>query len=237
MTLVVTNAEGSDTEIKDDYIDVTDEPVNTVHVADMSVGRTNAGVNVYGRAWVTVEDDVGATRQGATVYGYFNAPDATIKSGVTDSEGVAQITANRTKSPPGDFCFTVTNIVLSGYTYDEGANAVTTACESGWQSAALGTDAFAIVGGAEPVQPGLRFSRPNPFQRRTEIAFALAAESHARIEIFNVAGRSVAVLADRVFSAGSHKMTWDASGHPSGVYFCRLTAGTLTEAKRMMLLR
>lgn len=232
VTLTVTNAQGEDTEVKTAYISVSDDELDALHVADMLVDRIYGGVNCYGAAYVTVEDQYGVAKQGAAVYGYFNAPDTSTKSGVTDEEGVVRILATKTKTPPAEYCFTVTDIVLSGYAYDEGANVVTTACESGWQSAAVDVD-----DAEEAAGPGLRLNRPNPFSSETEIVFALGEESRARIEIFNVAGRSVAVLADRVFAAGPHAIAWDASGHPSGVYFCRLTSGEMVESKRMMLIR
>ncbi|MFH1689206.1 MAG: S8 family serine peptidase [Candidatus Eisenbacteria bacterium] len=231
VSLTATNDEGSDVETKPDHIAVLEESNDTVHVSSITVGRIQPSRYYYGRAWVTVADGTGAPMAGATVSGYFNAPDATTKTGVTDGSGVAEITSNRTKTPPADWCFTVTGVSLSGYTYDSGANVVTTACESGPASSELEFQ------NAELTEPGLRFNRPNPFRDATEIVFVLPHESHVTLEVYSVAGRRVAVLANEGMSAGPHTIEWRADGQPGGVYFCRLTTEEGVESKTMVVIR
>ncbi len=230
VTLIATNAQGSDTETKVDYITVQ-EVGNTVHVSDITVSRKVAGPNNNGLAWVTIVDQSGTPMADATVSGYFSAPSSAIKTGLTGADGVASLTGDKTKSPPADFCFTVTDVSLSGYTYDAGANLVTTACESGPASSE-----FEYQSG-ELTEPGLRFNRPNPFQDATEIVFVLPHESHVMLEVYNVAGRRVAVLADEIMSTGPHAIEWNATGQSSGVYFCRLTTETGVESRRMVVIR
>ena len=53
----------------------------------------------------------------------------------------------------------------------------------------------------------------------------------------DVLGRQVRVLVDQPMSAGTHAVTWDASGHPSGTYLYRLTAGDFSRTKLMTLLK
>ena len=52
-----------------------------------------------------------------------------------------------------------------------------------------------------------------------------------------MAGRRVAVLADKIMSTGPHAVEWNATGQPSGVYFCRLTTETGVESRRMVVIR
>jgi hypothetical protein len=57
------------------------------------------------------------------------------------------------------------------------------------------------------------------------------------LKIYDVLGREVAVLADGVKEAGFRSIEWNAGNVASGTYFYRLTAGTFTEVKKMMILR
>jgi hypothetical protein len=77
---------------------------------------------------------------------------------------------------------------------------------------------------------------PNPFNACTTIAFDLPVQSQVRLEVFDVLGRSVAVLADAMIEPGSRKVLWKPE-LPSGIYFYRLQAGGYIETKRLVLLR
>jgi hypothetical protein len=47
----------------------------------------------------------------------------------------------------------------------------------------------------------------------------------------------VAVLVNDRKMPGTYEATWDASGVSSGVYFCRITAGSYISTRKMILLR
>ncbi len=78
---------------------------------------------------------------------------------------------------------------------------------------------------------------PNPFNPATVISYALPAEMHARLVVYNTLGSQVAVLADEVQSAGNHQVVFDASRLSSGVYYYRLEAGRNIQTKRMILMK
>ena len=79
---------------------------------------------------------------------------------------------------------------------------------------------------------------PNPFHSETTIRFGLPTSSHVSLAVFDVAGRKVATLADQLYGAGEHTLTWDAAGHASGVYFYRMaTEGDVVQTQSMMLIR
>jgi Secretion system C-terminal sorting domain/Outer membrane protein Omp28 len=78
---------------------------------------------------------------------------------------------------------------------------------------------------------------PNPFNPTTTINYALPEANNVQIKVYNLIGKEVAILADEQKQAGRYKLTFDASGLPSGVYFYRIQAGTYSETKRMILLK
>jgi len=55
--------------------------------------------------------------------------------------------------------------------------------------------------------------------------------------VFDLLGREVATLVNEVKPAGSYRVSWNAAGMPSGVYFYRLSAGETQIVKRMVLLK
>jgi M6 family metalloprotease-like protein len=83
---------------------------------------------------------------------------------------------------------------------------------------------------------------PNPFNPTTTISFYLPERVKVRLEVFDVSGRVVARLGDGVYDVGPHELIWngtDSNGTPvsSGVYVYRLTAGSQTVSKKMILLK
>ncbi|MDY0082504.1 MAG: choice-of-anchor J domain-containing protein [Ignavibacteriaceae bacterium] len=81
---------------------------------------------------------------------------------------------------------------------------------------------------------------PNPFNPSTTINFSLATDSKVSLKIFNVLGQEVAALINGQMSAGSQKVSFDASSLNSGVYFYRLDADGIdgqkfSSTKKMIL--
>ena len=70
----------------------------------------------------------------------------------------------------------------------------------------------------------LRGNYPNPFNPETTVRYDVPAPSTVRLEVFDAAGRRVAVLTDAVHAAGRHERTWRPADAASGLYFVRLTA-------------
>ncbi len=81
---------------------------------------------------------------------------------------------------------------------------------------------------------------PNPFNPSTTINFSLAVDSKVSLKVFNVLGQEVASLVNGQMSAGSQKISFDASSLNSGVYFYRLDADGIdgqkfSSTKKMIL--
>ena len=226
VTLTASNNFGSDTQVKTNFITVTQPTEVLVHVADITVTR-EGHKNQNGVAAVTVVDQNGLAIEAATVLAYFNAPDNSIQSGVTSAAGTAVILSNKTRTPPADWCFTVVDVQRANASYYPAANVVTTACESGPATSISGDQATGT----------LTQNKPNPFNPTTEISFSLAKPSHVTLEIYNVMGQKVTTLVEGHLQTGSYSFTWDGSNVASGIYWCRLQAGLKIETRKMLLLK
>jgi hypothetical protein len=55
--------------------------------------------------------------------------------------------------------------------------------------------------------------------------------------VYDILGREVAVLMDEWKEPGKYQVAWDATHCASGIYLCRMTAGSFVTANRMLLLK
>ena len=88
----------------------------------------------------------------------------------------------------------------------------------------------------------LRQNAPNPFSPSTEIRYSIPVAARVRLTIYDVNGRVVRRLTDRVLDADDYVETWDGrtdagEAVASGVYFYRLMADDRELERRMILLR
>ena len=77
-----------------------------------------------------------------------------------------------------------------------------------------------------PESFALEANYPNPFNPVTVIPFSLPEQSHVRLEVYDILGRRVTVLADWTFETGRHETSWDASQVTSGLYIVRMSVTT-----------
>jgi translation initiation factor IF-1 len=78
---------------------------------------------------------------------------------------------------------------------------------------------------------------PNPFNPTTTLMYGVPVDSKVKLEVFNMLGQLVAVLADEVKQTGYYTVTFGSQGLPSGVYFYRMTAGSFMQTKKMQLIK
>jgi len=107
---------------------------------------------------------------------------------------------------------------------------------------AVGRVQLSNAAGSVPTSYGLSQNYPNPFNPTTEISFDLPKASQVELSIFNVLGQQVRSLVNQSMEAGQHQLMWDGrdgsgSQVSSGVYFYRLSAGSFSETRKMMLLK
>lgn len=100
----------------------------------------------------------------------------------------------------------------------------------------LASPSTGIIGDT-PVSYSLQQNYPNPFNPETTISFTIANRGNVTLKVYDVTGREIATLLDDYRAAGEHKISFNASSLPSGVYFYRLTSGSFTQTKKMELIK
>lgn len=175
---------------------------------------------------------------------------------VSTSEGVFRGGARRVsvaldevgERPPGFGLYVIDRGLGTALPVTEGAVEVTLRPDEPVRALRLivGTEAFAR-GASEgaplyPVAFGLDGGYPNPFSEATTLHYRLGVRGEATLEVFDLLGRRVLVLAEGVRAAGAHEARWDgrdAAGRPvaSGVYLVRLRTDAATATRRVSLVR
>jgi hypothetical protein len=84
-------------------------------------------------------------------------------------------------------------------------------------------------------------SRPNPFRGETKLAFS-SPEGPVTARVYDVMGRKVQTLLDRVVRSGEHEIQWDGTDTKgrcvaSGVYFVRVETPDEEGVLRVVLIR
>ncbi|MEO8232097.1 MAG: YCF48-related protein [Ignavibacteriota bacterium] len=100
-----------------------------------------------------------------------------------------------------------------------------------------------------PVEFNLSQNYPNPFNPSTKIKFTIpnvtlsgVEGSRAQLKVFDVLGNEIATLVDEYKTAGNYEVKFIVGGDSrpdivSAVYFYRLSVGSFSETKKMILLR
>ncbi len=78
---------------------------------------------------------------------------------------------------------------------------------------------------------------PNPFNPTTTIGYALSQTSEVTLEVYNVIGQLVSRTELGRQEAGEHAVDFDGASLSSGVYLYRISAGTVSQMKKMVLLK
>ena len=78
---------------------------------------------------------------------------------------------------------------------------------------------------------------PNPFNPSTKINYSLANSSFVEINVYNILGIKVENIVREFQNAGSHSISFNAAGIPSGFYVYELKAGNYQATKKMIYLK
>ena len=112
------------------------------------------------------------------------------------------------------------------------------------------SDLLNVTAGMLATDDGLAFPRelhlappqPTPFQNRTTLAYTVARRSHVRVQVFDVNGRLVTTLADRIETPGNKSVVWTGTDEHNarvgaGIYLIRLSDGETVKVQRAVRLR
>lgn len=69
------------------------------------------------------------------------------------------------------------------------------------------------------------------------ISFSIDKPEKYSVKIFDMAGRLVKTLADKIFEPGEHKLQWDAARVNEGLYIVQFNAGTYSETKKIAIIK
>ena len=78
---------------------------------------------------------------------------------------------------------------------------------------------------------------PNPFNPKTTIQFNIVNKSKVLLQIYDITGRLVETLLDRIMLHGDHEIIWNAENLPSGIYFSIITSGNLIKTHKLVLMK
>ena len=84
-----------------------------------------------------------------------------------------------------------------------------------------------------PERLSLHPAYPNPFNPSTTIHYSLEKTSHVQLKAYDMMGREVSTLVDKMIIAGEHRLKWVPDKDlAAGVYVIRITnGGTIVNQK------
>jgi hypothetical protein len=93
-------------------------------------------------------------------------------------------------------------------------------------------------GAEEPWQSdgfSLNQNYPNPFATATGIRFTIAQTCRVKLSVYDMMGFEVQVLVNKMLKPGTYETSFDANSLTNGFYFYKISAGSYSETRKMML--
>src|SRR5690606_9280607 len=99
-----------------------------------------------------------------------------------------------------------------------------------------GAPASAGIGAETAATHTLSAPRPNPTTGRAEVTLSVAEGQAVTVAVYDALGRRVSLLHDGPMAGGTeHRLTFDGSGLPSGVYVVRAVGEAFSDARVLSL--
>jgi len=112
--------------------------------------------------------------------------------------------------------FTIENVIVSDFTGENSLNAEVNNMPSDFSISA---------------------AYPNPFNPTTKMTLALDTQADVSVQVFNMAGQLVDVIAEGQMDRGYHSLTWDGTNASSGIYFVKTEVGSVVRNQKIMLIK
>jgi hypothetical protein len=80
-------------------------------------------------------------------------------------------------------------------------------------------------------------SYPNPFNPSTTLLFSLPQTQDVRLAVYDITGREVVVVTEGRYEAGEHRVTFDGTELPSGIYFAHCISGSIRQVQKLLLIK
>jgi hypothetical protein len=237
-------SQGGGLDIENDYNWPGPDPIlRNVTVTD-NTGAWGGGISMF-YASPTLENCLLAFNNGTGVSVYGSNPQFSCSDiyGNTDGDWVGdiagQLGVNGNISANPLFC----PPEWEQYTLDASSPCLPAHNSCGELIGALGQGCEVVaVPELAPRSFALAQNEPNPFSTVTGIRFALPRVARVRLAVYDLAGRTVALLREGDLPAGTYTAEWrgrDDAGRQvaSGVYLCRLEAGEYRAVRRLVFVR
>ncbi len=245
------NTAGSSAESNTATATTDDDPVGggpEMHVSNLFVVRVAQNGNRFrGNATITIVDEFGSPVSGATVSGDFSGTSSTSASGTTDASGNVTVQSGAVRNPSGEWCFTVTNVSIAGGTYNSAANVETSDCESSGSSIMMNNNLATSFGPASAKKAAANSLNlesfkfvgvaPNPVRGKSNVIFQLPRETDVAIEVYNVLGEQVQVIANKKLNPGQYTLEWNSTQLTKGTYIVKITAGNEVKTQRVNIMK
>lgn len=88
-----------------------------------------------------------------------------------------------------------------------------------------------------PTEFALMQNYPNPFNPVTTISYSIPQLTDVTLKVYDLLGREVVELVNGEKNPGRYEVNFDGTKLSSGVYFYRLTAGSFTQIKKLLLIK
>ncbi|MDP8208771.1 MAG: carboxypeptidase regulatory-like domain-containing protein [Candidatus Electryonea clarkiae] len=134
---------------------------------------------------------------------------------------------------PGEYA-SYTYVYTVTAVYDEGETPESNEVEVIWDITSVSDSEFSGV----PIDWALEAVYPNPFNPTVSIVIAVPQIAEVQAEIINVLGQRVAVLQQGSLTPGYHRLNWNATNHPAGLYFLRVSSNSgFSNIRKLMYIK
>lgn len=144
----------------------------------------------------------------------------------------------RVVNPGADAAFDISidgnnNFYIAGYLSGSGSGYNISAAK--YNDASLTTITNTETG--VPSDYRLTQNYPNPFNPSTNIKFDVKEPAFVKIAVYNILGKELFVPVNEYLRGGTYEVSLQLSNLPSGLYYYKMSAGSFTDTKKMMMIK